>query len=199
MERNIRIVALGNELLAGVGDSRALGWFGRVMSKTHDDRHRLQHYVLAMPGEGTEALSHRWRQEAMPRFSQETENYLVLGLNDSDGENTGSSARSRLNLANVLDRATQENIKTFVVGPLPGLDAERNQRVSDLNAAYQDVATRRSHYYVDTCTPLIQHSQWRADLAANDGVPGQAGYGLIAWLVLHRGWYDWLGMEEPLA
>jgi len=24
-----------------------------------------------------------------------------------------------------------------------------------------------------------------------------AGYGLLAWLVLHRGWYEWLGVEQP--
>ena len=32
---------------------------------------------------------------------------------------------------------------------------------------------------------------------ANHGHPGQAGYGLMAWLVLHRGWYDWLDLPEP--
>jgi hypothetical protein len=33
-------------------------------------------------------------------------------------------------------------------------------------------------------------------MAAGDGVhPGQAGYGLLAWLVLHNGWADWLGVE----
>ncbi len=35
------------------------------------------------------------------------------------------------------------------------------------------------------------------DLAANGGTPGQAGYGLMAWLVLHRGWFQWLGLEAP--
>ena len=38
--------------------------------------------------------------------------------------------------------------------------------------------------------------QWRNDLAANDGRPGQSGYGLMAWLVLHRGWYSWLNLPE---
>jgi hypothetical protein len=27
-------------------------------------------------------------------------------------------------------------------------------------------------------------------------MPGQTGYGLMAWLVLNRGWYQWLGLEE---
>ncbi|MCR6491674.1 hypothetical protein LJB74_04265 [Cellulomonas sp. P24] len=51
--------------------------------------------------------------------------------------------------------------------------------------------------YVDTFTPLITHEQWLADLASGDGVlPGQAGYGLMAWLVLHTGWFDWLGLPD---
>ena len=56
--------------------------------------------------------------------------------------------------------------------------------------------TRRNHVYVDTFNPLLHHDQWRNDLAANDGRPGQSGYGLMAWLVLHRGWYSWLNLPE---
>ncbi|GAA3051325.1 MULTISPECIES: GDSL-type esterase/lipase family protein [Actinomycetes] len=199
MERSIRIVAVGNELLTGTGDPRALGWLGRVLAKTPTEAVHLEHYVLAMPGEGTEALSHRWQAEAAPRFSEGTENHLIVALNDIDLDSTSSSARSRLNLANILDRASQEGIRCLVVGPVPGLDPERNQRLAELNVAYQDVASRRSHVYVDTFSPLVQHDQWRHDLAANDGAPGQAGYGLIAWLVLHRGWFRWLGLREPSA
>ncbi|MDS2171429.1 GDSL-type esterase/lipase family protein [Nesterenkonia sp. CL21] len=199
MERSIRIVAVGNELLTGTGDPRALGWLGRVLAKTPTEAVHLEHYVLAMPGEGTEALSHRWQAEAAPRFSEGAENHLIVALNDIDLDSTSSSARSRLNLANILDRASQEGIRCLVVGPVPGLDPERNQRLAELNVAYQDVASRRSHVYVDTFSPLVQHDQWRHDLAANDGAPGQAGYGLIAWLVLHRGWFQWLGLREPSA
>ena len=67
----------------------------------------------------------------------------------------------------------------------------------ELNTAFADVTTRRKHLYVDTFSPLLNHEQWRPDLAANGGTPGQAGYGLMAWLVLHRGWFQWLGMDTP--
>jgi len=50
----------------------------------------------------------------------------------------------------------------------------------------------------DAFGPLRTHEQWTADVAAAGGThPGQAGYGLLAWLVLHRGWYEWLGIERP--
>jgi hypothetical protein len=35
------------------------------------------------------------------------------------------------------------------------------------------------------------------EIAVNTrGLPGQVGYGLIAWLVLNRGWLEWLGLTE---
>ncbi|MGO3760822.1 MAG: GDSL-type esterase/lipase family protein, partial [Glutamicibacter arilaitensis] len=44
--RTIRITAIGDELLAGHGDPRGLGWFGRVMARTQDPALRLQSFVL---------------------------------------------------------------------------------------------------------------------------------------------------------
>lgn len=198
LPRRIRLVALGDELLTGVGDPRALGWLGRVLSKTALDGLELQCYALPVPGEGTEALSRRWEEESAARFSSSTENRLLIALNDRDLVGA-SSARARLNLANILDRAAQQRISCLVLGPLPHLDDEYNRDVSQLNKAYQDVATRRSHPYVDAFTPLVDHQQWREDLTANGGRPGQAAYGLIAWLILHRGWHRWLGLSEPPA
>ena len=167
------------------------------MARTQDPALRLQSFVLASPAEGSEALAERWMGEASRRFSDQYENRLVIALSDRDVDLDVSTARSRLNLANILDSASQMSIKALLVGPAPGLDDARNQRVAELNRVYSDVALRRNHHSVDTFTPLRSHAQWRADLKASGGVPGQAGYGLMAWLVLHRGWYSWLDLPEP--
>lgn len=196
-QRRIRIAAVGDELLAGIGDPRSLGWFGRVISQTSNDSVSLESFPLAAPNEGTESLAARWLQEAGRRFDESHENRLVIGLSDRDLDLDISPARSRLNLANILDGAAQLGVKVFVVGPPPGLDAARNKRVGELSAAYGDVTSRRKHTYVDTFAPLLNHEQWRTDLASNEGMPGQAGHGLIAWLVLHRGWFNWLDLPEP--
>ncbi|GAA1347492.1 GDSL-type esterase/lipase family protein [Falsarthrobacter nasiphocae] len=195
-ERTIRIVAVGDERLAGVGDPRALGWYGRVLARTSDEEVRVESFSLPAPGESVEALSLRWFEEAMRRFGQNTDNRLVVALNDRDVDLSQSTARSRLNLANILDSASQNGIRVFVVGPAPSVDDERNRVLSELNAAYADVTTRRSHAYVDAFNPLVDHENYRRDLAANGGQPGQTAYGLIAWLVLHRGWYQWLGLPQ---
>ncbi|WP_346844520.1 GDSL-type esterase/lipase family protein [uncultured Rothia sp.] len=197
-QRNIRLVAVGDDLLAGLGDPRALGWFGRVLARTPQNTASLAAYNLAAPGEGTELLNNRWFEEASRRFGQGADNRLVIAPSTFDVDLDITSARSRLNLANMVDMAAQNSVKVLVVGPPPTLDTERNRRIADLNAAYADVVTRRNHVYVDTFNPLLHHEQWRNDLAANDGRPGQSGYGLMAWLVLHRGWYTWLDLPEPV-
>jgi len=103
-------------------------------------------------------------------------------------------ARHRLNLANLLDDAASSGVGAFVVSPPPTADAELNERLEVLVDAQADVCARRGVPFVDCYAPLMGHDQWRTDLAASsvENHPGQAGYGLIAWLVLHNGWADWL-------
>lgn len=193
-----RICVIGDELVAGTGDPKALGWVGRVTARTPVEPHP-QVLTLAVPEETTTALSARWLDEVSRRLGPapaDGRNHLVIGLGLADLTAGLSLARSRLNLANVLDVADAQRLSTFVVGPPPStlLDPERQ---AELSAAFADVAGRRRVPYVETYAPLARHEQWLADLAAGDGqTPGQAGYGLMAWLVLHSGWHRWLGLPD---
>lgn len=194
-EREIRMCVIGDEIAAGMGDARGLGWVGRVVARTETDRPMFV-AELAVPDETSTALSGRWESETQRRFAGDSENRLVVALGSADVEAGLSIARSRLNLANVLDGAQARQISTFVVGPppRPGVDSEA---LAALSAAFADVATRRQVPYVETFAPLRSHDQWNADVASGDGVrPGQAGYGLLAWLVLHNGWHQWLGVPQ---
>ena len=193
----LRICVVGDGLVAGMGDPRGLGWVGRVAARTPAPTGGLGVFALGVPREGTTALAARWYAESAPRFDVAADNRLVVGLGPADLEQGTTLARSRLNLANVLDDAHAENVPTLVVGPPPGTDPQVNQRLADLSAAFGDVCDRRAVPYVDCYTPLAAHEQWFADLAAGDGrYPGQVGYGLIAWLVLNVGWHTWLGIPE---
>src|SRR5438128_9442193 len=73
-DRKLRIAAVGDELLAGLGDPRALGWLGRILARTPQDAVLVESYSLPCPMEGTEGLAGRWLDEAGRRFSNVHEN-----------------------------------------------------------------------------------------------------------------------------
>lgn len=199
-ERPLRIVVVGDELVAGAGDPKGLGWVGRVTARTLAPGAAAHPLVLTLPvpGENSSQLVARWESEAALRWSPEADNRLVVALGRADATSDLSPARSRLNLANVLDVAEHRRVPAFVVGPPPGAPANA-ERLAELSTALADVAGRRHIPYVDAYAPLAAHEQWLADLASGDGyLPGQAGHGLIAWLVLHTGWHAWLGLPETV-
>lgn len=192
----LRLCVVGDELVAGQGDARGLGWVGRVVARTAQEDPAFV-AQLAVPDESTTALAARWEAECARRFAPGADNRLVVALGSADLHEGLSLARSRLNLANILDGAAARRVGCLVVGPPPGPGVD-GTALTALSEAFADVCGRRRVPYVETYEPLRDHEQWHADVAAGDGVhPGQAGYGLLAWLVLHNGWHGWLGLPEP--
>ena len=99
--------------------------------------------------------------------------------------------------AKILDGLERLRIPAFVVGPAPSRDPATTAGVRELSGAFEDVCARRRIPYVDTVGGLVGHDQWESDLARSAGDhPGQTGYGLIAWLVLHSGFGSWLGTSR---
>jgi len=187
---------IGDELVSGYGDARALGWTGRVMARTPREL-GIMWNTLAVPGETTARLAERWQGEVARRTTTTGVNRLVIGLGVADVLAGVSHARSRLAIANVLDAATSEHRSCFVVGPPPLPNADPDGTAA-LSRAVGEVCQRRGIPYVETFEPLRNHDQWMTDVVSDGGGhPGQAGYGLLAWLVLHRGWYEWLGVPAP--
>ena len=191
---DVNVCVLGDELVAGTGDPRSLGWVGRVATRTPQEQARLTAFALGVPAETTGGLTARWEAETALRLG--SRGRVVLGLGIADLRDGTSMARSRLNVANILDSAGARSLPTFVVGPPPvlpdGPDAAHAVTVGQLSEAFADVCDRRRVPYVDTFTALKGNEDWFADLAASDGrVPGQKGYGLLAYLVLHGGWVQW--------
>ncbi len=195
--REIRVTILGDETTTTIGDTKALGWVGRVIARTPTEDPIIDVYNVPVPGETSTTLLERWNQEIQRRFTPETENRLVLALGNADPMAEISISRSRLNIATIIDEARKSDIEVFVVGPTPSVDKSRNYDIEHLAAGYEDVAKRRGVHFVDFFHPLVEHEGFNSELEVSArGMPGQTGYGLMAWLVLNRGWFGWLGIEE---
>jgi acyl-CoA thioesterase-1 len=192
--RDVAIVFLGASMVAGVGDPKGQGWVTRVVGRTQHPDLQLTAYNLGVRGDTSADVLSRWSTEVPLRWAGRNERRLVVSVGTNDIVGGISLARHRLNLANLLDDAATQGVGTFVVSPPPTDDDEVNARLEVLVEAQADVCARRGVPFVDCYAPLRGHDQWRTDLAASsiEHHPGQAGYGLIAWLVLHNGWTDWL-------
>ena len=202
-DSRIRIIALGDELLAGVGDARALGWLGRAVASEQGADSRIDVFTAALPAQSSADLAERWDEDVQRRFSTRgqadgsIDHRVVVAMGRGDLEAGISLARSRLNLAKILDGLERLRIPAFVVGPPPSRDPGSTSSVRELSAAFEDVCSRRRVPFVDTVGGLTGHDQWESDLARSPGDhPGQTGYGLMAWLVLHAGFGSWLGTSS---
>jgi len=197
IEREVRIVVLGDALASSSGDPKGMGWLGRVLARTPVTEPQIDVYTLANPGDTTAKLLERYNGEAQLRFAAAGENRMVLVLPNFDPASGISISRSRLNVATILDDATRRGISCFVIGPTPNRNPELNREIEHLSAGFEDVCARRGVHYVDCFTPLVGHDGWTAEILADKaGRPGQIGHGLIAWLVLNRGWHEWLELPE---
>lgn len=194
--RNIRIVVLGDGLVSAAGDPKGMGWVGRVTAKTPSQSPRIDVFTLPAPDETTSMLAERWTDEVKRRFSADTENRLVIALSNADPAAGISISRSRLNIATIVDEAKRAGIESFLVGPTPHRNPELNSEIEHLASGFEDVAARRGIPFVDCFRPLVDHEGWNEEInLAENHLPGQIGHGLIAWLVLNRGWYEWLGLS----
>ena len=192
--RDLALVFLGASLVAGVGDPKGQGWVTRVIGRTQHPELELTAYNLGVRGDTSADILRRWATEVPVRWVGRTERRVVVSVGTNDVLQGVTLARHRLNLANLLDDAATSGVGAFVVSPPPTDDDELNTRLEVLVEAQGDVCARRGIPFVDCFAPLLGHDQWRTDLAASrvPHHPGQAGYGLIAWLVLHNGWAEWL-------
>jgi hypothetical protein len=196
--RDVRIVILGDAMISAAGDPKGMGWVGRVTSKTPGISPRIDIFALPAPDETTSMLAERWQSEVQRRFSADTENKLVIALSNHDPAAGISISRSRLNIATIIDEAKRSGIESFLVGPTPHRNSELNSEVEHLASGFEDVASRRGVPFVDCFRPLVDHEGWNLEIATSEnGIPGQVGHGLIAWLVLNRGWYEWLQVSAP--
>lgn len=197
LESSLRVIVLGDQLVTASGDPKGMGWVGRVQARTPQVDPSIELITLAYPDDTSLTLNKRWLAEVQPRQNQLGRTQVAIALGNHDIRAGLSTSRSRLNLATVLDDAMKYGLEPFVIGPVPHKEAALNNDVEQLSWGFEDVCARRNVPFVDCFHPLLGHEGWNQELQNSpSGLPGQVGYGLIAWLVLNRGWNAWLGVEE---
>ena len=197
LESSLRVIVLGDQLITASGDPKGMGWVGRVQARTPQVDPTIELLTLPYPEDTSLTLSKRWQSEVQPRQNQLGATRLAIALGNHDVRAGLSTSRSRLNLATVLDEALKYGFEPFVIGPTPHREQTLNKDIEQLSWGFEDVCARRNVPYVDCFHPLLGHEGWNNELQNSpSGFPGQVGYGLIAWLVLNRGWNAWLGIEE---
>ncbi|NEE02543.1 GDSL-type esterase/lipase family protein [Phytoactinopolyspora halotolerans] len=193
--RDVRVCVFGDSLVAGFGDPKALGWVGRVAARTPPSTGlELTTYQLGVRRQTTEEVVLRIPMECAPRFAHGDEHRIVVatGVNDANlgVDPARSAAALQFGLASM-------DVPALVIGPPPLGDAELRARIHDLDAAFAALCQSRDVPYISTYHPLAEHHAWD-EARAEDGIhPNQAGYGLLAYVILHEGWYRWLGVEPP--
>ena len=151
----MRICFIGDELVAGVGDPRGLGWVGRVNAHSTFDV-PATFLTLAVPSETTKQMAARWEAEVLPRLADGEPHGLVIGIGPGDVPAGISTARSRLNLANITDRATSLGIPSFVVGP-PPLAGVDSGALKALASSCSEVCGRRGYALMAW---IVQQQGW---------------------------------------
>jgi lysophospholipase L1-like esterase len=192
--RAMRICFIGDSFVSGAFDPECLGWAGRISASARARGHDVSPYNLGIRGETSAQIARRWRIEAESRQSAQQEGRLVFqfGVNDArevNGKPQLEVAQSLSTAREMLSQAVEWK-PTLMIGPPPGCDDRRNERVRELSIRFASLCAALKIPYFDSFTPLMQSAAWLPSCNAVDGThPDAAGY--AEWARLIEGWPGW--------
>ena len=195
MLKDIRICFIGDSFVNGTGDPEQLGWVGRLCALSQSNEIELTHYNLGVRGETSEDIKQRWENECNRRLPDHSDNGLVFsfGVNDTTIENGQlrvSTQNSIQNTNDILLKAA-EKYKVIMIGPPPVDDQAQNERIKNLDAAFQSLSYKLKLPYLSVFSALLNTPAWLKEVSANDGAhPKSAGYSALAQLV--KAWDHWV-------
>lgn len=178
--RDIRVCFAGDSYVAGLGDSTALGWVGRVVAHAHAAGTPLTSYQLGIRRNTSQDVAGRVREETARRLADADDGLVIVsfGVNDTLVE----GGRQRVTAAETLaafERMVRELAPTPValVGPPAVDDDAHNSRLRPLNAALRTTAATLGVDFFEVFTTLEHDEIWREQLRAHDGYhPDAPGY-----------------------
>ena len=191
---DMRLIFIGDSIVAGSGDDECRGWVGRVGTATR--RAGVDHtpYNLGIGGDTAADVLARWQDEVTRRLNPELDNRLVVqvGVNDArDGveREHGDCARD---LRAIVDGARGAGLEPLVVGPIPTQQPAESERIAALSERFAAVCDEAGAAYIEVHAALRDNVTFRSGLEGDGYHPDADGYAEIAQVVLHNGWWEWL-------
>ena len=197
----MRLIAIGDSIVAGVGDPDHQGWVGRAIA----GRRGITLYNLGVRRETSADIAARWEAEARPRMVDHEPMRLVFsfGLNDCNPADDGSAAVrvpavETLKNAQAILTTAQKLAPTLLVGPPPTAEPGVTVRAEALNDLLQALAGRLKVPFIDVFRPLAAGGLWQAEAAQWDGAhPGAGGYQQMADLIVaHPAWRSFIAAQD---
>ena len=194
----MRICFIGDSFVTGAFDDECLGWAGRICAWARVRSHDVTAYNLGVRGETSLQIAKRWRSEAEVRQSPQQEGRLVFefGVNDAREVNGKRQIEAGQSLAAAREILAAASVwkPTLMIGPPPGADAARNDRVSELSQKVAKLSGQLGIPYFDSFTALLDSPTFVASTTTIDGThPGAGGYAEWARLIDQwPAWREWL-------
>ncbi len=190
---DMRLIFIGDSIVAGTGDDECRGWVGRVGSATR--RAGVDHTPYNLGVGGDTAADVLARLDEVPRrLNLEIENALVLqvGVNDARDGVERDHDDSAVDVERLVERVRDLDLEPLVVGPIPTAQAAESARIGALSERIGRVCAERDVSFIEVHAALRDSGAFLASMEADGYHPNAGGYAQIAEVVLHNGWWEWL-------
>ena len=190
---DIRICYIGDSFVKGTGDSKMLGWAGRLSLMSQKSGQEITHYNLGVRRDTSSDILARWELEAHVRLPSFSINCVVFsfGVNDTVIENN----RVRVSLVDSMKNAREilgiakVKYNVLMIGPPPIDNEQQNIRIKSYDEAYSTVCQMLGINYLSIFDTLIDNPNWINDIRSNDGIhPKENSYELLSQHI-----YNWDG------
>jgi lysophospholipase L1-like esterase len=198
---DMRLIFIGDSIVAGTGDDECRGWVGRVGTAAR--RAGVDHtpYNLGIGGDTAGDVLARWEQEVTRRLNPEIENRLAIqvGVNDARDGVERPADDSVADLGAFIDGARAAGFEPLVVGPIPTAQPAESERIGALSERFAGLCAERGAAFIEVHAALRDNGVFMASVAGDGYHPDADGYAEIAQVVLHNGWWEWLarGGDRP--
>ena len=185
MQQDIRVCFVGDSLVQGTGDERALGWVGRLCATARSRGWSVTGYNLGVRRETSADVRGRWEAECRPRLPDGCDARVVFafGVNDTtlEGGRPRVALDETLGNARAILEAARARYTVLLVGPPPIADDGQSARIGRLSAALAEVARGLDVPCIELYGALAASDRYRRAIADGDGAhPDGSGYDELA-------------------